>query len=215
MTSKIMIVDNHFIIREGIKLIFESHSDYDIAYEAADGDEAIDIIKQSQVDLVLLDIKMPKKDGFEVMSFIHDHFPDLPVVVLSTFDNVVNIQRMLKLGAKGYLLKDASTETIFTTVDSAITGNMVLQNQISDILFSQNHAEKRPKEKQDYNLSEKELKILSRVARGVKIKLIALEMHLSERTIKSNLTDIYIKMNVSTGVQAVALAVKNNLIDID
>ncbi|WP_256465888.1 response regulator transcription factor [Leuconostoc sp. MTCC 10508] len=92
---------------------------------------------------------------------------------------------------------------------------MVLQNQISDILFSQNHAEKRPEEKQDYNLSEKELKILSRVARGVKIKLIALEMHLSERTIKSNLTDIYIKMNVSTGVQAVALAVKNNLIDID
>ncbi|WP_147009090.1 response regulator, partial [Leuconostoc mesenteroides] len=63
MTSKIMIVDNHFIIREGIKLIFESHSDYDVAYEAADGDEAIDIIKKSQVDLVLLDIKMPKKDG--------------------------------------------------------------------------------------------------------------------------------------------------------
>lgn len=211
MTNKIMIVDNHFIIREGLKLIFDTNDHYEILYEASNGEQAIQILENARPDLVLLDIKMEKVDGFGVMSYIHDNCPEIPVVVLTTVDSAEHIQKMLKLGAKGYLLKDAKTATIFTTVDSAIRGNIILQNHVSNIVFNSEVQQQSP----NFRLTEKETRILTAIAQGLKIKAIALENHVSERTIKSQLTGIYTKMNVATGVQAVALAVKNNMIQID
>ncbi|GMA69036.1 DNA-binding response regulator [Leuconostoc litchii] len=212
MTSKIMIVDNHFIIREGLKLIFESNEHFDITYEASDGEEAIKILEVEKPDLILLDIKMAKIDGFGVMKYLQDNQPLVPVVVLSTVDSANQIRQMLRLGAKGYLLKDASTETIFNTVRNAVQGNVILQSQISNIVFDQERATQE--EVTPYGLSNTEINILCYLAKGLKIREIALQQYLSERTVKNHLTSVYTKMNVSTGVEAVALGVKRNIIKI-
>lgn len=134
MVSKIMIVDNHVIVREGLKLIFETNRDYNIEYEAIDGQEAIALLKIKQPDLILLDIKMPNIDGFGVMNYVNDYCPEVPVVVLSTIDNSQDIKTMLKLGAKSYLLKDASTDVIFNTVSNALKGNTILQYNVTEIV---------------------------------------------------------------------------------
>lgn len=211
MTKKIMVVDNHFIIREGLKLIFESIDDFDVIYEANDGQQAINILKNKKPDLILLDIIMENIDGFGVMTYVNQYCPEIPVVVLTTVDTGENIKKMLSLGAKGYLLKDASTEVIANTVINAIQGNTILQNKITEII-SNDELYETQNNQNIFNLNSTEVEILSAISQGSKIKAIALKLHLSERTIKNHLTVVYDKMNVSSGVEAIALAVRNHII---
>lgn len=118
---------------------------------------------------------------------------------------------MLSLGAKGYLLKDASTAVISNTVINAIQGNTILQNKITEIISNDELYETQNNEN-IFNLNPTEVEILSAISQGSKIKDIALKLHLSERTIKNYLTVVYDKMNVSSGVEAIALAVRNHII---
>lgn len=209
MSKNIMVVDNHLIIREGLKLIFESNPNFNIAFEASNGQEVIKLLKKEHPDLILLDIKMENIDGFQVMAHINQYYPEIPVVILSTFDNPENISKMLSLGAKGYLLKDASTSEIFNTIKNALTGNVVLQKNISQVMFS------KPKTASQLRLSDKELQILEEIAKGMRSKDIAIDFNISERTVKFYLTSIYNKLGVSSRAEAISFALKNEIVNIE
>lgn len=203
-----MVVDNHSLIRQGLKLIFESIDNFEVAYEAGNGEEAISILKQELPDVILLDIIMKNIDGFGVMAYINQFCPEVPVVVLTTVDTGDNIKKMLALGAKGYLLKDASPDDIINTVNNVLQGNTLLPGKITEIMAENDNNE----QEKDFNLNEMEITILSDISKGMRIKDIAIKIHLSERTVKNHLSAIYTKMSVSSGIEAVALAAKNNMI---
>ena len=203
-----MVVDNHSLIRQGLKLIFESIDNFEVAYEAENGEEAIEILKQKLPDVILLDIIMENIDGFGVMAYINQFCPEVPVVVLTTVDTGDNIKKMLALGAKGYLLKDASPDAIVNTVNNVLQGNTLLPDKITEIMAENDNNE----QKTDFNLDKMEIAILSDISKGMRIKDIAIKIHLSERTVKNHLSSIYTKMSVSSGIEAVALAAKNNMI---
>ncbi|AOT56347.1 response regulator transcription factor [Weissella soli] len=206
MNKKIMVVDNHFLIREGLKLIFENIAGFEVAYEASNGTEAIAQLKQALPDVILLDIIMDHIDGFGVMAYINEFCPQVPVVVLTTVDTGNDIKKMLNLGAKGYLLKDAGPEQIINTVNNALEGNTLLHSKITQIMSTEGL------NPSDFNLNDMELMLLTDISKGLRIKDIAIKVHLSERTVKNHLSTIYNKMSVSSGIEAVALAAKNNLI---
>ncbi|WP_337090277.1 response regulator transcription factor [Leuconostoc pseudomesenteroides] len=208
MSKKVMVVDNHALIRQGLKLIFESIDNFEVAYEAGNGEEAIEILKQELPDVILLDIIMENIDGFGVMAYINQFCPEVPVVVLTTVDTGDNIKKMLVLGAKGYLLKDASPDAIVNTVNNVLQGNTLLPNKITEIMAENDNND----QKTDFNLDKMEIAILSDISKGMRIKDIAIKIHLSERTVKNHLSSIYTKMSVSSGIEAVALAAKNNMI---
>lgn len=208
MSKKVMVVDNHSLIRQGLKLIFESIDNFEVTYEAGNGEEALAILKHELPDVILLDIIMENIDGFGVMAYINQFCPEVPVVVLTTVDTGDNIKKMLALGAKGYLLKDASPDAIVNTVNNVLQGNTLLPDKITEIMAENDDNE----QKTNFNLDKMEIAILNDISKGLRIKDIAIKIHLSERTVKNHLSSIYTKMSVSSGIEAVALAAKNNII---
>ncbi|HEY4399987.1 MAG TPA: response regulator transcription factor [Lactobacillaceae bacterium] len=203
---KVLLVDDHVILREGLKLIFATQTDFQVVAEVGDGQSALEILANEMIDVVLLDVKMPILDGVETMAAIHQHWPELPVVVLTTFDEPQTIQKMLENGARGYLLKDASATTIFQTITRVLAGEVVLPVEIASKAFAKITVTPV------HHLTTRMQEILQLVATGVRNKDIALQLHLSERTIKSELTQIYQELGVVSRAEAVAVALREQLI---
>lgn len=210
--QKIMIVDDHSIVREGLKMIFETQDTYEICGEAANGEEALTLLKQLDPDLILLDMKMPQMDGITFLRQFVKQEITIPVVVLTTLKDMNLIQEAMALGAKGYLLKDAKREQLFATVKEALNGSILLQSEIGQLLFSSQNPNNIKGKVQDYGLTEREIMILKEVAQGDTSRKIALNMGISERTVKAHLTNIYVKMGVASRSEAVALALANHVI---
>lgn len=201
---KLLIVDDHAIIRDGLKLLLSK--DFDNILEAEDGNIALEILANlnNLPDVILLDILMPNLDGIGTMKIIANIYPNLPVVVLTTVNKTISIQKMLKLGAKGYVLKDAELSTIKTALMNAISGQTTFSDTIQRQIFQQTL---------DYvPLSNREIEVLQLLVDGRRNKEIAKLLFLSERTIRANLTSIYQKFDVETRSEAVAFALKNQIV---
>lgn len=205
----IIIVDDHQILRSGLQLIFETIDDINVLATAADGKMGLAKINEFHPDLVLTDIRMPGMDGIELIKQLHDSQPNLPIVVLTTFDDQEPIQEALRLGAKGYLLKDADKTTILQTIRGAMKGDTYVEPRIAGKVFSAPH-----KKTFEIYLTPREHAILSRVAKGEHSKEIASQLKVSERTVKSHLTDIYDKLGVSSRAEAVGKGLKLKLIEL-
>ncbi|MDG4972955.1 MAG: response regulator transcription factor [Lactococcus chungangensis] len=200
----LMIIDDHAIVREGLKMLLSSK--FEEIFEAVDGKEGLDFIakRYKEINIILLDISMPNLNGIDTMKIIEKEYPFLPVVILTTVIDHSSIQKMLSLGAKGYILKDASIEEIQNALDQAISGKTTLSHQVSKAAFS-----KLPYEE----LSQREVEVLSLLVDGMKNKEIANALYLSERTVKSSLTRIFQKFNVNSRSEAVAFAIKNSILE--
>lgn len=212
---KILVVDDHLIIREGLKLIFETEEDYEVVGEAENGDKALVLIEELEPDVVLMDLNMPKRGGLEAIRSLKEKNNPVPVIILTTFNDFNLIREGLSLGAKGYLLKDSTREELIRTVDSAIRGELLLQPEISSIIFG---SKKEPSENNNsFNagITERELFVLQAVARGCTSKAIAFDMGISERTVKAHLTNIYSKLNVDSRSRAVAVAIEQGIIHVE
>lgn len=205
----LLIVDDHQILRAGLELIFETVSDINVLGTANDGEAGLQQVASLHPDLVLTDIRMPKLDGIAMMRQLHDTDPDLPVVVLTTFDDQEPIQQAMQLGAKGFLLKDADKDTILRVIRGAMKGETYIEPRIAGKAF----APVKPAEPA-IDLSPREHAILTQVAQGEHSKEIAADLHVSERTVKSHLTSIYNKLGVFSRAEAVAKALQLGLIEL-
>jgi NarL family two-component system response regulator YdfI len=212
--KKIFVVDDHLVVREGLKLIFETEENYEVVGEAENGEKALVLIDQVRPDVILLDLNMPKMSGIEVIKALNDRNNLVPIIILTTLNDDSLIKEGLSLGAKGYLLKDTTREELFRTVDSAIRGEVLLQPEISKSLFRCPKELKKENQAFGNAITERELFVLQAIARGCTSKEIAFDMGISERTVKAHLTSIYGKLKVESRAEAVVVAIEQGIIHI-
>lgn len=204
MDYKVLIVDDHLMVREGLKLLVETSDKYSIIGEAQNGKEAITLTERLNPDVILMDLYMPVMSGLEAIKEIKRVVPNMPIVILTTYN-----EDKLMAEAQGYLLKDTSLENLFQTMDSVIQGETLLQPEIETRIKKYEFAEKiKPKVK----LTQKELTILQAVSQGLTSKEIANDIGIAERTVKARLTSIYNKLGVDTRAEAVAVAINEGFI---
>ncbi|UYO37083.1 response regulator transcription factor [Bacillus zhangzhouensis] len=210
MSYRIVIVDDHYVVREGLKLILETDQRFEVVGEAEDGEKGIDIIKEISPDLVLLDLNMPMMSGLDMLREMQSLQIKVPVLILTTYNEEKLMIQGLQLGAKGYLLKDASKENLFNTIEAAIRGDILLQSNVASKVF-ESTAHQEP-QTENHLLTEKEMLVLQAIARGFRSKEIAFDMGISERTVKAHLTNIYQKLHVTSRAEAIKTSIELGII---
>ncbi len=208
---KILIADDHLIIRQGLRLILETENDFELIGEASDGNEAVSLCKKLKPDVVLMDLRMPNMDGLSAIEKLRDEQPQIAVVILTTFNEDELMLRGLQAGARGYLLKDTDRSTLFDTIRAAARGETLLKPEIMARVLSQN-AITKTEAHGHINLTERELEVLNAVARGERSKEIAVQLGISERTVKAHLASIYNKLGVDSRAAAIAVAAQSGLL---
>ena len=208
---KILIADDHLIIRQGLRLILETEDDFEVAGEASDGAEAVSLCKKLQPDVVLMDLRMPNMDGLTAIEKLRAEQPKIAVVILTTFNEDDLMFRGLRAGARGYLLKDTDRATLFNTIRAAARGETLLKPEIMARVLSQANAPKTDAH-EPANLTDRELEVLAAVARGERSKEIAAHLGISERTVKAHLASIYSKLGVDSRAAAIAVAAQTGLL---
>ncbi|MEC0304890.1 response regulator transcription factor [Terribacillus saccharophilus] len=213
MPYKVLIADDHVVVREGLKLLIETNENYKTIGEAGNGGEAIHLVNEFDPDIVLMDLYMPVMSGMEAIRKLSVTHPMLPIIILTTYNEDQLLAEGFALGAKGYLLKDTSLKSLFHSMDAAMNGETLIGEDMMKRI--RNYQEKRQNIKEKVQLSRMEIIILQAVARGTTSKDIAFDMGVSERTVKSRLTAIFNKLGVDSRTEAVAVAIESGQIHLN
>jgi NarL family two-component system response regulator YdfI len=208
---KILIADDHLIIRQGLRLILETENEFELIGEASDGNEAVSLCKKLKPDVVLMDLRMPNMDGLTAIEKLRVDQPNIAVVILTTFNEDELMFRGLQAGARGYLLKDTDRSILFDTIRAAARGETLLKPEIMARVLAQKHVTKSESH-EPVSLTERELEVLEAVARGERSKEIAVQLGISERTVKAHLASIYNKLGVDSRAAAIAIAAQSGLL---
>jgi len=209
---KVLIVDDEKLIREGLNIILSSYEDIELVGMCSNGQEALEFVRSNDVDVVLMDIRMPVCDGVLGTRIIKEEFEDIKILILTTFDDREYIHEALKYGASGYLLKDSSYDLIYEGVKVAVKGSLVVHLKVADtIISSVSMEEDYSKQIKKYGLTDRELTIIKEIANGLSNKEIAEKLYLSEGTIKNNISNILSKLDLRDRTQIAIFAFKVGL----
>lgn len=210
---RLLIADDHLIVREGLRLILETEPGFELIGEARDGAEAIQLANELHPDVILMDLRMPGVDGLTAIERLRHQQPTIAIVILTTFDEDELMRRGLGLGARGYLLKDTDRAMLFNTIRAAARGETLLRPEIVQKLLTpaQTPSAASPGEV-DNDLTDRELEVLRGVARGATSKEIAFKLGITERTVKAHLSSIYSKLGVDSRAAAVSAAMKQGIL---
>ncbi len=207
---RILIADDHEVVREGLRLILEAEDDFVVVGEAADGREAIELVNSLKPQVVLMDLRMPGMDGLTAIKHLRQQWPDLNIVILTTYNEDALMIEGLRSGARSYLLKDTKRQVLFDTLRAAARGEALLRPDVMARVLSQSATPAKPVE--DLALTDREREVLIGVARGERSKEIAARLGITERTIKAHLASIYNKFGVDSRAAAIAVASQRGLI---
>lgn len=211
MSIKVMIADDHSLIREGIKQLLEFDGNIEVVSEASNGIECLDKLKNYIPDILLLDINMPEKNGLEVLDEIKKKDYDLKVLILTVHNELEYLIKAVDIGVDGYILKDSKSAELKKAIHSVMSGENYIQASLIPAL--NNRLANRDIDKDKINLlTDRELEVLIRVANGMINKEIATNLNISERTVKNHVSNIFKKIDVSDRTQAAVFAIKNNII---
>ncbi|MEW4060545.1 response regulator transcription factor [Bacillus siamensis] len=208
---KVLIADDHLVVREGLKLLIETNNHYTITGEAENGKIAVRLAEELKPDVILMDLYMPEMSGLEAIKQIKEH-SDVPIIILTTYNEDHLMIEGIESGANGYLLKDTSSETLFHTMDAAVRGEVLLQ---PDILQRFRKMKMERANANETQLTEKEIVVLEAVAKGHKSKAIAFDLGISERTVKARLTSIYNKLGADSRTEAVTIAMQKGILKLN
>jgi two-component system, NarL family, response regulator YdfI len=204
---RVLIADDHEVVREGLRFILEGEDDFLLVGEAVDGSEALHLVGELLPQVVLMDLRMPGMGGLEAIEHIRMHWPEVAVVILTTYNEDELMARGLRAGARGYLLKDTKRQVLFDTLRAAARGEALLQPDVlARALGQQQATQKDSKLRFKPSFTEREQEVLEAVARGERSKEIAVNLGISERTVKAYLTSIYNKLGVDSRAAAIAVA---------
>ncbi|MGD0751949.1 MAG: response regulator transcription factor [Anaerolineales bacterium] len=208
---RIVVADDHLIIRQGLRLIMETQEGFEMVGEAADGEEAVNLCDELKPDVVLMDLRMPGMDGLTAIEILRTKQPEIAVVILTTFNEDDLMMRGLRMGAKGYLLKDTDRETLFNTIRAASRGETLLRPEIMKRVLAQGN-ETGAVTSSPADLTERELEVLRGVAQGERSKEIAMRLGITERTVKAHLASIYNRLGVDSRAAAIAVAAQRGIL---
>ena len=209
---RVLIADDHLVVREGLRTILEVAGDIELVGEATDGAEAVRLAGELAPDVVLMDLRMPNVDGIEAIRQIKARYPDREVVILTTYDDDQDIVQGLRAGARGYLLKDSRREALFDAIRAAARGESLLPSAVIEKVVA--HLSE-PRTAKTEALSEREQEVLTFLAQGAANKEIAHRLHITERTVKAHVTSIFNKLGVNSRAEAVAVAMRHGLLSLD
>jgi NarL family two-component system response regulator YdfI len=210
---RVLITDDHLIVREGLRLILETADDLQVVGEAVDGAECLSLVPQLNPDVILMDLQMPRMDGITAIEHLHRDHPQIAVIILTTYNEDDLMIRGLRCGARGYLLKDSSRENLLDAIHAAVKGETLLKPEIlARVLAPQTPPKPASTSQTAPPLTERELEVLQAASRGERNKEIAYKLGITERTVKAHLQSIYQKYGVDSRAAAVASAAAQGLL---
>ena len=213
MAVKIMITDDHSMIREGLKSLLELDGDIEVIAEAENGEECLQKLLTVKPDVLLLDINMPKMNGLEVLKSLKDAKSKVKVLVLTVHNETEYLMKAVEIGINGYVLKDSESAELKKAIFTIYDGENYIQPSLIPALNSK-MIEKNEDEIKLESLTRRELQVLKKLAVGKFNRDIAKEMEISERTVKNHISSIFKKLDVTDRTQAAVFAIRNNLITI-
>lgn len=210
---KIMITDDHSMIREGLKQLLELDGDMKVIAEASNGEECLDLLGTYRPDVLLLDINMPKKNGLQVLQELKNKKNKPKILVLTVHNEVDYLLKAVEIGVDGYLLKDSESAELKKAIQTVVDGENYIQPSLIPALNSKMVEKDSDKDKIE-SLTRRELQVLKLLAVGSYNKEIAEELGISERTVKNHVSNIFKKLEVTDRTQAAVFTIRNNLISI-
>ncbi|NLL75779.1 MAG: response regulator transcription factor [Clostridiales bacterium] len=213
MCINVMLVDDHMMMREGIKNLLEFDGNIKVVSEASDGVECLNILKDVVPDIILLDINLPNKNGIEVLQDIKNNAIPVKVLMLTVHNEVEYLLKAIDIGADGYILKDSESAELKRAINYIMGGENYIQPSLIPALNSRLVKRDLDKDKIE-SLTKRELEVLIQVSNGMFNKEIATSLNISERTVKNHISNIFKKIEVSDRTQAAVFAIKNNLIQL-
>ncbi len=207
---RVMLVDDHQVVRSGLATFLQAYDDLELAGEANDGEEALTLCHQKRPDVILMDLIMPKMDGISATRAILDRYPDIIIIAMTSFDEEELVQGVLAAGAISYLLKNVSSDELATAIRAAVAGKSTLAPEAARSLIQATRHAQQPL----FELTERELEVLNLLVQGQNNQQIANALIISVTTVKYHVSNILSKLNVSSRTEAVALAIKSKLVSV-
>ena len=216
-TIKILIADDHAVVRAGTRQLLEQEEDFKVVAEAADGEEAVQLAGSFNPDVAIIDIAMPKLDGIEATQQIKKLYPTVAILILSAYDDDQFVFSLLEAGAAGYLLKSVRGSELVNAVRAVYAGESVLHPSIARKVLNRfvDTARKPQQKKPQEILTEREIEVLKLATRGLSNQEIADELYLSLRTVQTHLSHIFNKLQVSSRTEAVVRALKEGWVSLE
>lgn len=214
MSIKVMITDDHSLMREGIKQLLEFDGTVEVIAEASNGKECLEVLQTVKPDVLLLDINMPVMNGIEMLEKMrNENISDVKVLVLTVHNEVEYLLKIIDIGVDGYILKDSGSSELKKAIHAIMEGESYIQPELIPALNSRLVTRDVDKEKIE-SLTKRELEVLVKVANGMFNKEIATTLDISERTVKNHISNIFKKIEVSDRTQAAVFAIRNDIIQL-
>ncbi len=207
---RVMIVDDHDMVRSGLEVFLETCDDLILVGQASNGEEAVQICQELEPDVILMDLIMPGMDGVAATRVIRQNFPQAQIIALTSFKEKELVQEALQAGAIGYLLKNISIDELADAVHAAYEGKSTLAPEATRILIEAAAGPLTP----GYDLTSREHEVLALIVNGLNNREIADELTISRSTVKNHVSNILAKLSVTSRTEAVALAIQNGLVEL-
>lgn len=215
---RVMVVDDHALFRRGLEMVLDGESDIDVVGEASDGHEAIERAEETTPDVVLMDVRMPKRSGIEATRIIKDTLPSTKILMLTISDEEADLYEAIKAGASGYLLKEISIEEVADAVRQVHAGQSLISPSMAAKLLNEFATMVKRRDERSQvpgpRLTDRELEVLKLVAKGMNNRDIGAELFISENTVKNHVRNILEKLHLHSRMEAVVYAVREKLLDI-
>ena len=215
---RVLIVDDHALFRRGLQMVLEGEPDIDVVGEAGDGHEAVAAAEKTTPDVVLMDVRMPKRSGIEATRAIKEVLPSVKILMLTISDEEADLYEAIKAGASGYLLKEISIDEVANAVRSVQAGQSLISPSMASKLLTEFAAMVKRRDERNQvpgpRLTERELEVLKLVAKGMNNRDIGSELFISENTVKNHVRNILEKLHLHSRMEAVVYAVREKLLDI-
>ncbi|KIL51685.1 LuxR family transcriptional regulator [Jeotgalibacillus alimentarius] len=209
---RVLLAEDQVMVRQGLKVMIESNPDITVTGEAGDGKAAVDLCEKQTFDIAVLDIRMPVMDGIEAARQIKARWPQIKLLILTTFDDDQYVMDSLKLGVNGYMLKNGDTESLIRSIKSAISGGLSIEDQVAAKVMPSLLQHQTPAETADPSLTPRERAILTCIGEGLSNQEIATRLGLSVGTIKNNTSQILDKLELRDRTQLAIYAIRHNLV---
>ena len=215
---RVLVVDDHALFRRGLQMVLEQETDIEVVGEASDGSEAIKCAVETLPDIVLMDVRMPRRGGIDACTAIHDAVPSAKIIMLTISDEEADLYEAIKAGAMGYLLKEISIEEVASSIRAVHGGqSLISPSMASKLLTEFASMVKRTDERQQLptpRLTDREMEVLKLVAKGLINRDIAKELFISENTVKNHIRNMLEKLQLNSRMEAVIYAVREKLLEI-